>query len=63
MADLESIFGMVGLIFKPRAASLPQGPLSPSIGHLRYPVKQYLTKNASRWHFNSKNGHFGTWSK
>ena len=27
-SDSESIFGMVGLIFKPGAASLPHGPLS-----------------------------------
>jgi hypothetical protein len=62
MADPESIFGMVGLIFKPGAADLPQGPLSPSVGQLEHPVRQYLAKNASRWHFNAKNGHFGTWS-
>ena len=63
MGDSEFVFGMVGLIFKPEAAFLLQGPLSPSVGQLKHPVKQYLTKNASRWHFNAKNGHFGTKSK
>ena len=26
-------------------------------------MKQFLTKNTSKWHFNAKNGHFGTKSK
>ena len=60
MSDPEFVFGMVGLIFKPEAASLPQGPLSPLVEQPKHPVKQYLTKNALGWHLNAKNGHFGT---
>ena len=51
---------MVGLIFKSGAVSLPEGPLSPSVGQPKHLIKQYLTKNASKWHLNAKNEHFGT---
>ena len=51
---------MFGLIFKPRATSFPQGPLSPSVKQPEHPVRQYLTKGASEWHFTAKIGHFCT---
>ena len=47
MNDLESVFDVVGLIFKPRAASSPQGSLSPSLDQPEHPVRQYLAKGAS----------------
>ena len=44
MNDPESVFGMVGLIFKPKASSLLQGPLSPLVGQSEHPMRQCLAK-------------------
>ena len=56
MCDLESVFGVVGLIFKPREAYLPQGPLSLCFGQLKHPGRRYLANRASEWHLNAKFG-------
>ena len=49
-SDQESIFGMVGLIFKPRESSLPQGPLSLGFGQLKHLESYHSANWASEWH-------------
>ena len=61
--DLESVFGVVGFIFKPGAASLPQGPLSLCFGQLKHPERHHLANRASEWHFNAKFGQNAQTSK
>ena len=56
MCDPETVFGMVGLIFKPGAASLPQGPLSLCFGQLKHPERHHLDNKASNWHLIAKFG-------
>ena len=56
MNDPESVFGVVGLTFKPGATSLPQGPLSLCLGQLKHPRRHHLANGASEWHFNAKFG-------
>ena len=52
--DTESIFGVVGLIFKLEAASLPKETLSLCFGQIKHPERHYLTIRASKWLFNAK---------
>ena len=54
--DPESVFGVVGLIFKPRAKYLPQGPQSLCFDQLKHPGRHHLANRASEWHFNAKFG-------
>ena len=54
ICDPESVFGMVGLIFKLGAASLPQGPLSLCFGQLKHPRRHHLANKALEWHLIAK---------
>ena len=53
-SDTKSVSNMGTLVFTLRVSTLPQGPLSTSVEQPEHPVKHYLAKNASRWHFNAK---------
>ena len=57
---MESVSNVGTLVFTPGASTLPQGPLSTSVGKPDHVVEHYSTKNASKEHFNAKLHHFGT---
>ena len=60
---MKSVSDVGTLVFTPGASTLPMGPLSTSVGQPEHPVRQYLAKNALKWHFNAKYGQIDTMVK